>query len=103
MPHNTPFVESMPGFVVKNKEYLLVAFESLDHDFLTRRPGPLVIRSSKGYVDISNGPRNYQWCNGYPCNLRPAIYYVMCAVGKFMFNILLRLMGLEELFHHYLK
>lgn len=51
--------------------------------FLKERPGPLVIRSRGGYVDITNGPRNYALCDGYPCNERPQIYFVIVAVGEY--------------------
>ena len=71
-----------PGYVVQGTDYILVLFESLDEDFLVRRPGPLLVRSNRGYVDISNGPRNYALCEGYPCNNRPAMYYVICLIGK---------------------
>ena len=62
----------------------MVIFESMleGHAFLSERPGPLVIRSRAGYVDVINGPRNYKLCHGYSCNQRPAIYYTIMAVGK---------------------
>ena len=81
-PFDTEFISAWPGYLVEGQQYLLVVFESMDEDFLVRRPGPLVIRSSRGFVDVSNGPRNYALCDGYPCNHRPAAYYVLCVVGE---------------------
>ena len=81
-PLDAEFISQWPGYIVDDRRYLLVVFESLDADFKTRRPGPLVLRSSKGFVDVSNGPRNYKLCDGYPCNHRPAAYYVLCVIGK---------------------
>ena len=82
IPFDAQFVPSWPGYIVTGREYVLVAFESLDEDFKTRRPGPAAFRSSGGFLDISNGPHGYQLCDGYPCNYRVATYYALCVVGK---------------------
>ena len=80
-PDNAKYVSSWPGYHVKTGDYVLVAFESLDEDFIFRTVGPLTIRSADGYVDLINGPKNYKICTGYDCAERPAIFYAVCAVG----------------------
>ena len=84
-PENAELMESWPAYITQRMHYRLVVFESMTegHDYLTFRPGPLVIRSSSGYVDVINGPRNYKLCHGYSCNQRPAAYFALVAVGQF--------------------
>ena len=86
IPFEAEFVPSWPGYIAAGNEYLLVEFESLDEDFLTRQPGPLIVRSSAGFADKSNGLYGNQSCDGNLCNYRVATYHVLCVVGKFQFS-----------------
>lgn len=66
------------------KRYVLAVFESMagiHEGFLKERAGPMVIRNQDGYVHVSNGPRTYALCDGYPCLERPAAYYAPVVVG----------------------
>ena len=88
IPFEAEFDPSMSAYIAAARKYLLVAFETTDEEFLTRRPGPMMVKSAAGFADKSNGPQkphgnNHLLCDGYPCNSTVATYHAVCAVGEF--------------------
>ena len=62
--------------------YTYLIMESLDRDFLTRRTGPVAYRSSKGYIDLVNGPADSTCCAGYACQVRLSTFKLLVACGE---------------------
>lgn len=59
-----------------------MTFESMDFDTEVRRIAPIGLRSSTGYIDISNGPHDNSCCAGYACSLRASINYFVVECGE---------------------
>ena len=81
----------MSGYIAAGREYVFVAFETLDEEFLTRRPGPMMVKSAAGFADKSDGLQkphgnSHFLCDGYPCNSTVDTYYVLCTVGEFQLS-----------------
>ncbi|CAG5091675.1 Oidioi.mRNA.OKI2018_I69.PAR.g13192.t1.cds [Oikopleura dioica] len=57
-------------------------FESLDMDQEERRVAPIGFRSSKGYIDLSNGPHDKSCCAGYSCSLRATLNHFVAECGE---------------------
>ena len=50
--------------------YRMLIIENMDSDTEKRRISPVAIMSRSGYIDLLNGPRDSQFCNGYSCRKR---------------------------------
>ena len=57
-------------------------FESLDFDTEIRRSAPIGFRSSTGYIDLANGPKDNSCCSGYACSLRATYNYFLVECGE---------------------